>query len=160
MNTQKNINRIDSVQQLIAVHQFHMQDKVDLFEGFHKEFGDDVFRIIEKVESDRGFEQGQMLARQSDDHSIVSLIRMVWEPLRTKGFEFTIEKLDDGFQMRCTRCPVFEMAKQCGATQWFFHHTCLTDAHVARGFNLHIGMKRTQTLMQGNTVCDHFYYWI
>ena len=158
MDTQKDIKQTDFMQPVIAAHLFHMQDKVDLFEGFRNQLGDDVYKTIEKVESDRGFRQGQFLAEQTDDHSIESLIRMVWEPLRIKGFEFTMEKQDDGIQIRCTQCPVFEMAKQCGATQWFFHHTCQADADVARGFNPHIGMKRTQTLMQGNKVCDHFYY--
>ncbi len=82
----------------------------------------------------------------------------MWEPLRLKGFEFTYENKDNGVQFKCVKCPIYELAKEIGATDWLYHHTCSADPFIVEGFNPKIGFKRKKTLMQGDECCDHFYF--
>lgn len=145
-------------QKMIQLNKFHTQDKVDLFNALRDKFGAEVLEIVERVECEKARAQLANISKQTTDRSILSLIRLLWEPLRMKGFEYTYEIQQDGIQMRCTKCPVFEMAKELKATDWLYHHTCNIDPYIALGFNPKIGLKRTKTLMEGDAYCDHFYY--
>jgi len=145
-------------QKLLWLNQFHTQDKIDLLNALKDKFGEDVIEIIEKVECEKAQLEWQHIASQTEDNSIEALIRLFWEPLRAKGFEYTSEIQTNGIQMRCTKCPAFELAKEINATEWLYHHTCSVDQFIASGFNPKIGFKRTKTLMQGDDYCDHYYY--
>jgi predicted ArsR family transcriptional regulator len=145
-------------QKLVMVNQFHTQDKVNLLNAFKEKYGDEAIEIVEKVECENAKSEWEKIASQVEDRSLESFIKLFWEPLREKGFEFTCEIKNDGIQMKCTKCPAYELAKRINATDWLYHHTCSVDQYIAQGFNPKIGFKRTKTLMQGDEYCDHFYF--
>lgn len=145
-------------EKIIWLNRFHTQDKVELFKALKDKFGDEVVAVIESVGAERARREWRMRAQQHGSHTIDDLLDLLWEPLKAKGFEFTTEKRNEGVQMRCTRCPIYDLAKDIGGTDWLFHHTCNADPAIAEGFNPNIGLKRTKTLMQGDDYCDHFYF--
>ncbi len=145
-------------QKIVMLNRYHTKDKVDLLYALKKRYGEEVFQIVEKVECEKAIMEWQHHAKQNADTSIESLICLLWEPLKEKGFEFTSEVKGNGIQMKCTRCPIYEMAKEMKATDLMYYHTCSTDECIASAFNPQIGFKRTKTLMQGDDYCDHYYY--
>jgi hypothetical protein len=52
---------------------------------------------------------------------------------------------------------MYDLAKKIGAEKWLYHLVCLTDEPSITGFNSKISFRRTQTLMQGYSECDHCY---
>ncbi|MBN1499877.1 MAG: L-2-amino-thiazoline-4-carboxylic acid hydrolase [Spirochaetes bacterium] len=140
------------------VHFFHMKDKADLLKALIGKFGNEVLRVIESTECIKAKHEWQAVAGKTESNSIEDLIRLLWEPLKEKGFKFSMQKCDNGYQFTCTACPIYEMAKLLNAEDIFFHHTCSTDFSIAEGFNPAIKLKRTKTLMEGHDCCNHFYF--
>lgn len=145
-------------QKMVWLNRLHTQDKVDLLNALRERYGEEIIELVEKTECEKAQSEWKNIAQQFEDHSIDALLKLFWEPLKAKGFEYTSEKKEDGIQMWCTKCPVYDLAKELNATDWMYHHTCCADPFIAEGFNPKIGFKRTKTLMQGDEYCDHFYY--
>ena len=120
-------------------------------------FGEEAYQVLVKEKDKRTRQQWSKTAEETGDNSIEALIKHLFESWR--GGEYTMEKTDSGFQMRCTKCPGYEKAKRLGITEQMFYWMCSGDPFIAEGFNPNIGFKRTKTLMQGDDCCDHFYYY-
>lgn len=127
--------------------------------GLEQRLGAQVAGAVDDlVAQDVRAEWAERAAREGSN-TIDDLIRLLWEPLRAQGFEFTHEKTPDGVQMRCTRCPLADIAREINGAAWMFKLTCATDEHSTAGFNPKIGFRRTKTLMEGDDHCDHFYFY-
>jgi predicted ArsR family transcriptional regulator len=113
--------------------------------------------VVDEMVAERTRKQWQEIAQREQNHRVADLIRVLWEPTRTRGFEFTVEEHDDGVQIYCTRCALYDLAREINGTEWMFHLNCSTDPHIVDGFNSEIQFRRTKTLMQGDDCCDHFY---
>ncbi len=137
----------------------HSTEMAKLIRAFRERFGDEAYKIAAKLNGDKAFAEWKAIAEKSGNNSIESLIKLLWEPLRAQGFEYEVEKTDARFQMKCTRCGFYELAKFCGITDEAFYMVCEADQYIAEGFNANIGFKRTKTLMQGHDCCDHLYYY-
>jgi predicted ArsR family transcriptional regulator len=121
-------------------------------------FGTKVIEVIEMVVAENIRREWAEIARKKNSHTIDDLIRLLWEPLREQGFEFSMEKQDNGVQMRCTRCPHVDLGKELDETKWLYHLVCQGDPYIVEGFNPNMGFRRTKTLMEGHECCDHFYF--
>ncbi len=137
----------------------HSTEMARLIRAFKERFGDEAYQVAAQLNGNKAFSEWRELARKSENNSIESLISLLWEPLKSQGFEYEFEKTNDGFQMKCTRCGFYELAKYCGITDEAFYMVCEADPYIVEGFNPNIGFKRTKTLMQGHDCCDHFYYY-
>ncbi len=137
----------------------HSAEMAQLIRAFKERFGDEAYQVAAQLNGNKAFSEWRELAKKSENNSIESLINLLWEPLRAQGFEYEVFKTDAGYQMKCTRCGFYEMAKYCGITEEAFYMICEADAYIAEGFNPNIGFKRTKTLMQGHDCCNHFYYY-
>ncbi len=147
---------------LTQEQQFRMMHNTEmamLIRAFKERFGDEAFQVAVQLYGKKAFAEWQALAEKSGDNSIESLIMLLWEPLKAQGFDYTVEKTDAGFQMNCTRCGFYELAKYCGITDEAFYMVCEADPYIAEGFNPNIGFKRTKTLMQGHDCCNHLYFY-
>ncbi len=91
-------------------------------------------------------------------NSIDDLVNVLWEPLREKGYAFTLEKTEPGVQVNCTACPFATMYRSLGGAEWGYALYCAVDEDLTKAFNPEIGFKRTKTLMEGHSNCDHFYF--
>jgi predicted ArsR family transcriptional regulator len=132
---------------------------VYLLRGLEERLGDPVVAAVDDTMGEAVRAEWARLAEQTGSNTIEDLIRLLWEPLRAQGFEYTQEQRADGVQMRCTRCPVADRAREMHTADWMFRLDCGADEHIVAGFNPKIGFRRTKTLMQGNDCCDHFYYY-
>jgi predicted ArsR family transcriptional regulator len=122
-------------------------------------FGEEAYRVYVNAYGEGVRSHWSRIAEEAGDNSIEALIKRLWEPLPTQGFEYTVEETGSGFQINCTKCPHIEMAKRLGIMEEMFYTICEADSFIAEGFNPNIGFKRTKTLMQGDDCCDHFYYY-
>ena len=122
-------------------------------------FGEEVYDVIVNANSEGIKEHWKKKAEEHGDNSIESLIKLMWETLPQHEFEYTMEKTDAGFQMKCTKCPNAETALRLGIGEHMYYVICKGDWFSAEGFNPNIGFKMTKTLMQGDDCCNHFYYY-
>jgi predicted ArsR family transcriptional regulator len=150
---------IESLKKSIKdLHIMHTQQKIALLNAFKNKYGSEVFQVIEQANGVTVRETYQNKNHGDGERSIEDLITIVWEPLRKQGLEFTMERTAKEVQMKCTKCPVADLYKQAGGTEWGYHLYCAADNHIAEAFNSKIGFRRTKTLMEGHDCCDHFYY--
>jgi len=147
--------------------QARVQQVIDHFEQklawqlkiMHEHFGEEAYRVCVDAQGKGIRANWRKIAEDTGDDSIEALIKRQWEPLRTKGYEYTAEETADGIQFICTKCPAYDVAKRLGITEEAFFMWCENDIAVAEGFNPNIGFKRTKTLMQGHDCCNHFYFY-
>ena len=125
--------------------------------------------LIEKWEADFGPEHqdlvDEMIAEASRNYwreissregtSIDDLIHSQWKPW-TEG-EYKIEKISDGIQIYCTKCPMAEVFRSIGRVDLGVQFFCKEDAYIVEGYNPSIRFDRTKTLMEGDDCCDHRY---
>jgi predicted ArsR family transcriptional regulator len=136
----------------------HYGGIAELIRAFHAQFGDEVYKTVEKVNGEKALADWQEKAKKNGSNSIEDILKLLWEPLKNEGFQYEEEKTATGYQMKCTYCPIVDLAKYLGITKEAFHMFCGSDFYIVEGFNPKIGLKRTKTLMQGDDCCDHFYY--
>lgn len=145
-------------EQLRQTDRWHNLEKVALLAALRNRFGNGVVTVLGEVIAERAQRYGSMIARREGVSSIEDLLRLLWEPERANGLEYTVERGPDGVQILCTRCPVYDLAREIDAQEWMYHLVCAADPHIASGFNPKIGFRRTTTLMEGHDRCDHFYF--
>jgi predicted ArsR family transcriptional regulator len=136
----------------------NMRFTTSFLETLKHEHGSKIAEITSDLMSKEEHIRWCSVAKQVEDHSIENFIRLVWEPLIPLGFKFTVEKREDGTQLHCSSCPIHELSKVIGGAEWLAILECNKDLHNVAGFNSNIGFKRTQTLIKGDSHCDHFYY--
>jgi predicted ArsR family transcriptional regulator len=147
-------------QALKAVHGMYIQQQIGLLDALKAEFGEGVERVVRAKASADACAMFHALAEKTGKNSIDDLVAALWEPLRAKGYAFTMENVDGGMRMRCTACPFAAMYRAMGGAEWGFALYCAADGDLARAFNPKIGFKRTQTLMEGHECCDHEYFYV
>jgi len=145
-------------QALKAVHGMYIQQQITVFNALKEEFGPQVTDVIRQANSREVCKTFSSLARQSGSNSIQDLVNVLWEPLRSKGYEFTVEQTGDGVQMHCLACPFAAMYRAMGGAEWGYALYCAADEDLVQAINPAIGFKRSQTLMEGHPCCDHFYF--
>lgn len=141
---------------LKAVHVMYVKQQLTLLNALHAHFGPDVARIAAQASAEQFCQL--YLAQASEQRTIDDLIRLLWEPLRQQGYEFTIQHTAQGVQMTCTACPLAKLYRQLGGAEWGYHLYCAADAMLTEHFNPRVGFRRTTTLMEGHACCDHLYY--
>jgi predicted ArsR family transcriptional regulator len=130
---------------------------INILDRMKKRFGPEVYEVVEEMVAERTLNQWSQIAKGEKSHTAADIIRLLWEPLKTRGFEFTVEYKEDGIQVYCTKCALYDLAREINGTDWMFYLNCGTDPHIVEGFNSDIGFRRTKTLMEGHDCCDHFY---
>jgi predicted ArsR family transcriptional regulator len=135
----------------------YMVQTVDILERMKQRFGPEVYQVVEEVVAERTIEKWREIAQREKSCTIDDLIRILWEPLIARGFEFSIEKKGSGIQFYCTKCAHHELAREINGTDWMFYLKCASDPYIVKGFNPKIVFHRTKTLMQGHDCCDHYY---
>jgi predicted ArsR family transcriptional regulator len=113
-------------------------------------------RRLEKVT----ITQWASVAESEENHTIQDLIRLLWEPLKEEGWEYSMEEDENGVRMCCTKCAIADFAKDMASEEkeWVFRIYCASDPFITEGFNPQIGFQRTKTLVEGFECCDHYYY--
>jgi predicted ArsR family transcriptional regulator len=155
-------SEVESLQKMLAeqgqqMYRDFMVRTIEMLERMKSRFGPDVTDVVDEMVADRTLKQWSGIAQGEQTHTAADLVRLLWEPLATRGFEFTVEETDEGLQILCTKCALSDLAQEIDGAEWMFHLNCGTDPHIVEGFNPKIGFRRSKTLMQGHDCCDHFY---
>ncbi len=135
-------------------------DTATLLRELSAEFGEAAFAAVEQyLALNLAKDWGEIGQREANDGTeIDDFIRLLWDPLPKLGFEFTVDRGDDGSAaFRVTRCPIFELAERLGMHDWLYRLSCYTDEHSAPAFSDRIVFTRTKTLMEGHDHCNHHY---
>ena len=135
----------------------YMVQIIDILDRMEKRFGSGVYQVVEETVAESTIAKWSEIARGEESRTVADIIRLLWEPLRARGFEFSMEEKEDGIQVYCTKCALNDLAQEIDGTDWMFYLKCASDPYIVQGFNPRILFRRTKTLMEGHACCDHFY---
>jgi predicted ArsR family transcriptional regulator len=133
------------------------EEKISLFNQLANQYGEAVDRALEQAVAANVLPEWQGVAADKPSHTLEEFMRILWEPLHEKGFDFTVQETPVGLQVDCRKCPLADWAKAHAGERWLYILGCGTDPYMLAGFNPALGFKRTRTLMQGHDRCDHTY---
>ena len=134
------------------------QFTINLLDTLKKQYGSGITEVVNDLVEKEERRHWTNIAQQEESHTIEDFIHLLWDPLPSIGFEFTVEQQEDGTQMGCSHCPIYDLAKAIGGAEWLYLIECGRDFHNVSAFNPKIGFRRTRTLMEGHDCCDHFYF--
>ncbi|MFT3830319.1 MAG: L-2-amino-thiazoline-4-carboxylic acid hydrolase [Opitutaceae bacterium] len=130
---------------------------IALLDELRDRFGAEAAEVVRIIVHENSRRDWAGIAAHQPANGIDDFVRVLWEPLRSAGFEFTYEKQGSEVRFQCTSCPHVAVARRLGAEQWMALLLCGSDAGMVTGFNPVIGFRRTRTLMEGHACCDHVY---
>jgi hypothetical protein len=116
-----------------------------------------IIEIVRSVIIDIAREQGRALA-ESGDRSLAAFRATLgpWERDDAMRLEI-VEQTDAQLAFDVTRCRYAEMYRTLGIPELGAVLSCNRDAALIEGFNPHIELSRTHTIMQGAACCDFRY---
>jgi len=110
--------------------------------------------VIVRIARQQGAELAERMGGCSLAHFITAL--EAWK----KGDAMQLRVLEQSerhFHFDVTRCRYAEMYRQLGIPELGEILSCNRDQALIEGFNPQIGLRRTQTIMQGAALCDFRY---
>ena len=128
-----------------------------LLNVWEEKFGPEVNDIAQELITERTRKIWAFIAEREQSNTIKDLVRILWEPFRDQGAEFTVKEIDNGIQIYCTYCPIAETYRKIKREDYGFLFNCSEDPFIVEGFNPDIKFQRTKTLMEGDDCCDHRY---
>ena len=134
-------------------------DTVDLLKGLSEKYGPLAAPAIEHFMAACITKDWARIgnAESHPGTEVQDFLRVLWQPLRVEGFEFTQKDTGGRVELTVTRCPVYELAKRTGMHTWLYHLACATDFYNASSFSDKIEFSRTKTLMESHECCNHAY---
>ncbi len=99
---------------------------------------------------------GRLQAEKYGENSISDLLRLVREVWADQdALEITIlEHTGQKLSFNVTRCRYAELYDRLGIKEFGCLLSCDRDAALITGFNPHMQLTRTQTIMEGAALCD------
>ena len=128
-----------------------------LLNEWEEKFGPEANDIARELIAERTRKIWASVAEREQSNTIKDLVRLLWEPFRNQGAEFTVKEIDNGVQIYCTYCPLADMYREIKREEFGFLFNCSEDPYIVEGFNPAIKFQRTKTLMEGDDCCDHRY---
>ena len=144
----------------LNIYMAKSQFEIRFLDEMEKAHGEPVAAMVSDLVAEDEFNKWKGIAEKEKSRTLDDFFRLLWVPLPFMGFEYTVEKRDNGIDAAVTRCPLHEMSKHTGGEKWLYLLACERDFHNARGFNPAIGLKRNKTLMQGDAACEFHYRMI
>jgi L-2-amino-thiazoline-4-carboxylic acid hydrolase len=114
-----------------------------------------VHKILQNVIQEIAHQQGAQLANslKSNDLEHFTTVHDTWKKdnaIQTEVLELTHKK----FSFNVYRCRYAEMYYHLGIPELGKTLSCDRDFALIEGFNPHIQLTRTQTIMEGADICD------
>ena len=133
-------------------------DQIELLKSMHNNYGNMFADLIEFIMKEKMLIVWNEQSCLCRTHTCKDLVRELWDSMAELGFEYTATETDEGIQIRCSRCPYNETVENDDDRKWLYHLFCSGDPYIVEGFNPQMGFRRTKTLIEGDSYCDHFYY--
>jgi hypothetical protein len=130
-----------------------------MLNAFAAAFGRErVMAIAKQVIVEIAREQGRSLAQQLGGNSLLHFMRgkEAWvkgDALKTEALSAT----ETTYDFNVTRCRYAEMYRALGIPELGSVLSCGRDYALGEGFNPHLKLTRSQTIMEGAPCCDFRY---
>jgi len=130
-----------------------------LVEAFAAEFGRGrVIEITTRVIVEIARQQGKALADQMGGNSLAHFVQSKENWVKGGALEAEVVQLTDTtYDFNVTRCQYAEMYRALGIPALGLVLSCGRDYALGEGFNPHMRLTRTQTIMEGAPLCDFRY---
>jgi hypothetical protein len=128
-----------------------------LLDGFIREMGHDkALEIASLSIQGDATKVGKLMAGKYGGNGIQELLRVIREIwAEDNALEFTIlESTDQKLSFNVTRCRYAELYDRLGVKVYGYCLSCNRDAPLIKGFNPRMNLIRSQTIMQGASICD------
>ena len=131
-----------------------------LLDALGDEFGRErVLEITREVIIQIARQQGQQIAESMGDRSLTHFAASLEDWKKDGALETEIlEQSDTSFSFNVTRCRYAELYQALGMAELGAVLSCNRDFSLIEGFNPHIRLARTQTIMAGASFCDFRYH--
>lgn len=132
---------------------------IPIIESLGAAFGRDqvldvVRETIVRIAREQGDELCHQMGGNSLTHFVDSLTYWTWD----NALEIdVIEQSQENLSFNVTRCRYAELYESLGFRELGTTFSCARDFALIEGFNPHISLKRTQTIMEGADYCDFRY---
>lgn len=115
-------------------------------------------RTIADAVRTASIEQARDLARAAGQTSLATFIAQQEPWLRGGALEIEVrEKSDTRYRFDVKRCRYAEMYRDMGLGDLGHLLSCQRDGTFCEGYDKHLDLKRSQTIMQGASHCDFDY---
>jgi hypothetical protein len=145
------------------VFDFAFKSLIPVLQGLAKEFGEDQFLgALQKVVFESAWKAGQDTARQLPTNDFAAFTASAREPSHFGKHILTLEIVEDtpqAFEVKVSECLWAKTFREMGAADLGTSLICHRDYADCQGFNPHITMSRSKTLMQGDDCCNHRFVW-
>lgn len=131
-----------------------------LIKGFAKEIGEDKAReITQRVVNEDAILSGKNLSYEFSGNSLDVLLKAIQEVWAKDGI-MKLENIllnEKSLSFDVTRCAYAELYQRLNIQELGYLMSCSRDFAFMDGFNPKIELKRTRTIMEGDTVCNFCY---
>lgn len=128
-----------------------------LVRGFAKVVGHDgAIQAATAAVQEDAMTNGKAMAEKVGANSMKDLARIVRE-VWAEDDAMTMRFIQETERTLCfdvVRCRYAEAYEQAGMKDLGFCLSCCRDEPFTKGFNPHMKLVRTQTIMQGSSICD------
>lgn len=145
------------VNELRKTHLMYIKLQVKMINALQQQFGEEVIKTVQEVFSEESVKPYLPIFESVAGRSVENLVKILWEPLKKMGFQFTVDEIEHGLQIKCSQCPWVNLYEAAGDKNLGFKMVCHADYCFVKQYNPKIEFKRTKTLMQGDDYCDHSY---
>ena len=142
---------------LLKQREIESQIAAALINGYAEEIGRErAMRIAADVIQNLAREAGKQMAKLRGGNGISELattVREFWSEDQALEVEI-LQESDTKLFFNVTRCRFAETYINLGLKDFGFCFSCNRDGTFIQGFNPHIKLKRTKTIMEGAPYCD------
>jgi hypothetical protein len=130
---------------------------VSLIEGFIHELGrDKAMQVASTAIRADAREAGKVMASKFGGNStreLLQVLKQVWAADEALEYDL-LEQTQKTLSFNVTRCKYVDMYARLGIKEFGYCLSCSRDESFINGFNPHLKLVRTQTIMEGGEMCD------
>jgi hypothetical protein len=130
---------------------------VSLIEGFTRELGrDKAMQVASTAIRADAREAGKAMAAKfagSSTRELLQVLKQVWAADEALEYDL-LELTQKTLSFNVTHCKYVELYTRLGIKEFGYCLSCSRDESFVTGFNPHMKLVRTRTIMQGGENCD------
>jgi hypothetical protein len=149
-------------QNISLIKQREIEAKITaaIINGYARKIGRErAMKIAADIIQNLSREAGMQIAKLRGTNTISELaliVREIWSEDNALEVEF-LEESDSKLYFNVTRCRFADLYERLGLKDFGYYFSCNRDGAFIQGFNPHIKLKRTNTIMKGAQFCDFRY---
>ena len=130
-----------------------------MIRAFQNEFGvEQANKVAQEVIEKVALGQGAAMAERAGANDLTTYLANKGAWAANNALEIEVLELDENrYDYNVTRCRYAEMYRELGMQDLGVIFSCGRDFNFPAGFNKNMKLTRTQTIMQGNAICNFRY---